>query len=56
MGRDYWQGMLDFISETMFREGTAAAGDVGGFVVTDSVAEAVEHIDDVVRGAASGAR
>ena len=35
---------------------TAGAGEVGGFVVTDSVAEAVEPIDDVVRGAASVAR
>ena len=50
MGRDYWQGMLDFISETMFREGTAGAGEVGGFIVTDSVSEAVEHIEQVVRG------
>ena len=50
MGRDYWQRMLDFISETMFREGTAGAGEVGGFVVTDSVTEAVDHIEQVVRG------
>jgi uncharacterized protein (TIGR00730 family) len=50
MGRDYWRGMLDFIAETMFREGTAAEGEVGGVLVTDSVAEAVEHIDHVVRG------
>ena len=50
MGRDYWQRMLDFISETMFREGTAGAGEVGGFLVTDSVTEAVDHIERVVRG------
>ena len=56
MGRDYWQGMLDFISETMFREGTAGAGEVGGFIVTDSVAEAVDHIERVVRGSAPVAR
>ena len=56
MGRDYWQGMLDFISETMFREGAAAEGEVGGFLVTDSVAEAVEHIDAVVRGSAGVSR
>jgi uncharacterized protein (TIGR00730 family) len=49
MGRQYWQGMLDFISETMFREGAAAEGEVGGFLVTDSVTEAVEHIERVVR-------
>jgi len=56
MGRDYWQGMLDFISDTMFREGAAAEGEVGGFLVTDSVAEAVDHIDQVVRGAANAGR
>ena len=49
MGRAYWQGMLDFISDTMFREGAAAEGEVGGFIVTDSVTEAVDHIDRVVR-------
>jgi hypothetical protein len=51
MGSDYWQGMLDFISETMFREGAAEPGEVGGFLVTDSVVEAVEHIEHAVRGA-----
>ena len=51
MGRDYWQGMLDFISDTMFREGAAAEGEVGGFLVTDSVTEAVDHIDSVARRA-----
>src|SRR4029450_2172238 len=50
MGGDYWKGMLDFISETLFREGTAAEGEVGGFLVTDSVAEAAEHIDRIARG------
>ena len=54
MGRSYWQGMLDFISDTMFREGAAAEGEVGGFLVTDSVAEAVDHIDTVVRSAGPG--
>ncbi|MCK6459167.1 MAG: TIGR00730 family Rossman fold protein [Planctomycetes bacterium] len=50
MGKDYWQGMLDFISETIFREGAAEEGEVGGFLVTDSVAEAADHIDRVARG------
>jgi uncharacterized protein (TIGR00730 family) len=50
MGKSYWQGLLDFISETMFREGTAERGEVGHFLVTDSVPEAVEHIERVVRG------
>jgi uncharacterized protein (TIGR00730 family) len=52
MGRDYWQGMLDFISQTMFREGAALEGEVGGFLVTDSVTEAVDHIDRAVRASA----
>jgi len=50
MGADYWKRMLDFISETMFREGTAQPGEVGRFIVTDSPAEAVDHIERVVRG------
>jgi uncharacterized protein (TIGR00730 family) len=50
MGRDYWQGMLDFISETMFREGAAGPGEIGGFLVTDSVTEAVDHIERAVQG------
>ena len=50
MGKSYWQGLLDFITETMFREGTAERGEVGHFLVTDSVPEAVEHIEAVVRG------
>jgi uncharacterized protein (TIGR00730 family) len=50
MGRSYWQGMLDFIAQTLFREGTADEGEVGGFLVTDSVDEAVAHIDRVARG------
>jgi uncharacterized protein (TIGR00730 family) len=50
MGREYWQGMLDFITETLFREGTALPGEVGRFIVTDSPGEAVDHIERVVRG------
>ena len=44
--------MLDFVSETMFREGTAREGEVGGFLVTDSVDEAVAHIDRMARAGA----
>jgi uncharacterized protein (TIGR00730 family) len=55
MGKSYWQGLLDFIAETMFREGTAERGEIGHFLVTDSVSEAVEHIERVVRGEAPAA-
>jgi uncharacterized protein (TIGR00730 family) len=50
MGCEYWQGLLDFIAKTMFREGAAEEGEVGGFLVTDSVTEAVDHIDRMARG------
>jgi uncharacterized protein (TIGR00730 family) len=49
MGTDYWKGMLDFISNTMFREGCAEEGEVGGFLVTDSAVEAADHIDRIAR-------
>jgi predicted Rossmann-fold nucleotide-binding protein len=48
MGKEYWQGMLDFITQTMFREGAAEEGEVGRFLVTDSVTEAADHIDRAV--------
>jgi predicted Rossmann-fold nucleotide-binding protein len=54
MGGDYWQPMLDFIQQTMFREGTAGAGEAGPFPVTDSVVEAVDHIERTVREAEAG--
>ena len=47
MGSEYWKGMLDFISQTLFRAGTAEEGEIGDFLVTDSVDEAVAHIDRV---------
>jgi hypothetical protein len=50
MGKDYWQRLLDFVWDTMFREGTAGEGEVSGFLVTDSVIEAADHIERVVRG------
>ena len=48
MGRDYWQRMLDFIFETMFREGTAEESELRAALVTDSVTEAADHIERVV--------
>jgi uncharacterized protein (TIGR00730 family) len=47
LGTEYWQGMLDFISQTLFRAGTAEEGEIGDFLVTDSVEEAVAHIHAV---------
>jgi uncharacterized protein (TIGR00730 family) len=50
MGREYWQGLFEFIENTMFSEGAAAVGEIDSFLITDSVDEAVAHIDRVVHG------
>ncbi len=48
MGSDYWQGLLDFLRDTMLREGTIGADEIDA-LVTDDVEEAIAHIDEVVR-------
>lgn len=48
MGSDYWQALLEFIRETMVREGTIDEGEVPA-LVTDDVKEAVRHIDELAR-------
>ncbi len=49
MGRDYWAPLLEFLRDTMVREGTIAAEDVARLVVTDSPEEAADHIARVAR-------
>ncbi len=49
MGSDYWRGLLDFLRDTMRREGTTGADEIDA-LVTDDVEEAIAHIDEVVRG------
>jgi uncharacterized protein (TIGR00730 family) len=44
VGRDYWRGLLDFLDGTMVPERTISPEDPRRFVVTDSPAEAVDHI------------
>lgn len=46
--------MADCISGTMFREGTAAEGGVGGFLVTGSVEGAAAPIDRMTRAGGGG--
>lgn len=46
-GRDYWQPMLDFLRETMVKNGTIGAVDVDRFVITDSPEEIASHISHV---------
>ncbi len=44
MGRDYWGGLLDFLDGTMVPERTISPEDPRRFTVTDSSAEAVDHV------------
>jgi hypothetical protein len=46
----YWQPLRDFVWGTMFRENTAQEGEVSGFLATDSVIEAADPSEPVVRG------
>ncbi len=44
MGSEFWRPMLAFLRETMVAEGTIHEADVDRFFVTDSAAEAADHI------------
>jgi uncharacterized protein (TIGR00730 family) len=44
MGSGYWRGLLDFMSGTMVPERTISPEDPRRFMVTDSPAEAVDHV------------
>lgn len=48
MGQDYWDELLDFVQKRMLKEKTINEGEVAVFG-TDSPAEAVAHIDSIVR-------
>ena len=52
MGQDYWDELLDFVQKRMLREKTINEGEVTVFG-TDSPAEAVSHIDSVVKNSSS---
>jgi len=52
MGQDYWDELLDFVQKRMLREKTINEGEVAVFG-TDSPAEAVSHIDSVVKNSSS---
>jgi uncharacterized protein (TIGR00730 family) len=47
LGRDYWQGLLDFFRTTMLARSTISAFDIDRLVVTDDPVEAVRAIRDV---------
>ena len=44
MGTDYWAAMINFVSQTMVREGTISPEDAARWVITDSPEEAVSSI------------
>ncbi|MBI3819218.1 MAG: TIGR00730 family Rossman fold protein [Planctomycetes bacterium] len=46
MGTEYWNPMLEFLRETLIKEGTIAAGDLDRWIITDSAEEAVNRIKE----------
>ena len=44
MGRSYWQGLLDWLRDTMEADGKIGPADLELILVTDDVDEAVRHI------------
>lgn len=43
-GSEYWQGLLDWLKNTMEPAGNISAGDLDLFLVTDSPAEAADYV------------
>ncbi len=50
MGRDYWQGLLDFIDGTVLRQGLISPRDQALLFCTDDPAEAVRMVVQTARG------
>ncbi len=46
VGRDYWQGLIDWIKSTVLQEKNIAAEDLEIFKVVDTAEEAVGHITE----------
>lgn len=46
IGIDYWSGLIDWMKETMIKDGTISPEDVNLFHLTDNYEEAVEIICD----------
>jgi uncharacterized protein (TIGR00730 family) len=44
LGRDYWQGLIDWLRQTMLTEGKISEADLELLYVTDSIEEAAEVI------------
>ncbi|MBN2248022.1 MAG: TIGR00730 family Rossman fold protein [Coriobacteriia bacterium] len=50
LGSAFWEPMFHFFEKRLVAEGTIAPGDLGLIHITDSVADAVEHIKQHPRG------
>lgn len=46
IGTAYWQGLIDWIKNTMLTEGNISEGDLDLFKVVDEEEEAIKYIDD----------
>lgn len=46
MGREYWQGLVDWIKNTMLKAGTISSNDVDFFYVTDDPVEAASLVSE----------
>ncbi len=45
-GKDYWQGLVDWMKHTMLAQGAISDNDMDLFLLTDSVEEAIRYIAD----------
>ncbi|MEX1192068.1 MAG: TIGR00730 family Rossman fold protein [Brumimicrobium sp.] len=46
IGKEYWQGLMDWIKNTMLAEGNISEGDLDLFRIVDTEEEAIQYIDD----------
>ncbi|PHR48821.1 MAG: TIGR00730 family Rossman fold protein [Fluviicola sp.] len=46
IGKEYWQGLMDWVKNTMLAEGNISEGDLDLFRIVDTEEEAIEYIDD----------
>lgn len=46
IGKEYWQGLMDWVKSTMLAEGNISEGDLDLFRIVDTEEEAIEYIDD----------
>ncbi|WP_422860037.1 TIGR00730 family Rossman fold protein [Flagellimonas sp. S174] len=50
VGSDFWRGLLDWVKNTMLKEGNISPGDLDLIKLVDSAEDVVEVIDDFYKG------